>query len=82
MYCAGGGVLSKNLALCCAASIHTSRQLTIPILETTPRCRDFGVWPKKGVFLTFFQEDYYVENETFSVCVRSRICIQHDGHGC
>ncbi len=54
MCCAGDMVLSKNLTLCCGASIHTSRQLIIPILKTIPIVRDFGG------FLTFFKEDYYV----------------------
>jgi hypothetical protein len=43
MCCAGGEVLSKNLALYCAVSIHTSRQLIIPKLKTIPRIWDFGV---------------------------------------
>ena len=58
MCCAGGEVLSKNLALC-AASICTSPQLRIPILKTIPMFWDFGVWPKHGN-INFFKEDYYV----------------------
>jgi hypothetical protein len=60
MCCAGGEVLSKNLALCCAVSIDTSRQLIIPNIENNPEGLGFWCVAKERYFLTFFKEDYYV----------------------
>ena len=53
MCCAGGMVLSKNMTLCCGASIYTSRQLLIPILKTIPIVRDL-VCGQGMEILTFF----------------------------
>ena len=60
MCCAGGGVLSKHLALCCGASYSYFSSINKPYNKNNPEISGFGVWPKKGFFLTFFKEDYYV----------------------
>jgi len=60
MYCASSRVLSKSLALCCAASYLYFSSINHSYIENSPEMSGFWCVAKEMCFLTFFQEDYYV----------------------
>ncbi len=60
MYSARGRVLCNSLTLCCAASYSYFSSINKSYNKNNPDISGFGVWSNCGIFLPFFEEDYYV----------------------